>query len=232
MRVHYLQHVPFEGLGCIRSWLDVRSASLASTELFRSGTLPEVSDFDWLIVMGGPMSANDEASYPWLVEEKQLIQASVQDSKVVLGICLGAQLIAASQGSAVYPNGEKEIGWFRVEPVVEAEGSAFSAIFREPFEAFHWHGETFDLPPGAVRLAQSRVCRNQAFAIGERVLGLQFHPEMTPPGASMLVENCRNELAPGRWIQSAETILEPGGDFRQGNVLMTEILEFWGKQFA
>lgn len=231
MRVHCLQHVPFEGLGSIRSWLDSRRATATSSELYRSAAFPELSEFDWLIVMGGPMSVKDEKSYPWLVEEKRFIDASIHDSKVVLGICLGAQLIAASQGSAVYPNGEKEIGWFPVERVEGTRASAFSAILSSPLDAFHWHGETFDLPRGAVHLARSLACRNQAFAIGDRVLGLQFHPEMTPGAASALIENCRDELVPGTWIQSAEGILKPEDNFRRSNELMAEILEFWAERF-
>jgi len=230
MRVHYLQHVPFEGLGSIGSWLDSRSTTVTSTELYRSASFPGLSEFDWLIVMGGPMSVKDEKAYPWLVEEKRFIDACIRNSKVVLGICLGAQLIAASQGSAVYPNGEKEIGWFPVEPAGGPDGSAFSAIFSRPFEAFHWHGETFDLPPGAVHLARSQACRNQAFAIGDRVLALQFHPEMTPGAASALVENCRDELVPGTWIQSTDRILKPDENFRRSNDLMAEILELWAER--
>jgi GMP synthase-like glutamine amidotransferase len=225
MRVHYLQHAPFEGLGSIRPWLDARSTTVTVSELFRPFCLPGLSEFDWLIVMGGPMSVSDENAYPWLAEEKQFVEKAIRSSKVVLGICLGAQLIAASQGARVYPNAEREIGWFMVEPAAEAARTAFSGIFQRPFEAFHWHGETFDLPPGAVHLARSRACRNQAFSIGDRVLGLQFHLEMTPEAAGALIEHGRNELVPGRWVQSEHELLQDPDRFRRGNETMASILE-------
>ena len=225
MRVHYLKHVPFEGLGSIRPWLDSRSAEVTVTELFGSYSFPDLSDFDWLIVMGGPMSINDERAYPWLADEKRLIEQAILHSKVVLGICLGAQLIAASQRARVYSNDEPEIGWFMVEPAAGASRSAFSAAFQRPFEAFHWHGETFDLPREAVHLARSRACRNQAFSLGDRVLGLQFHPEMTQEAASGLIEHGRHELVPGEWVQGEHELLRDPDRFRCGNEMMESILE-------
>ena len=127
MRVHTLQHVPFEGLGSIEAWLDSRSAEVRVTKLFERSALPRPSEFDWLIVLGGPMSVNDEASHSWLLAEKRLVAEAIAASKVVLGICLGAQLIASSLGAKVAPNREREIGWFEVEPAPGAAASPFSA---------------------------------------------------------------------------------------------------------
>ena len=156
MRVHVLQHVPFEGPGRIAAWLAARSAEVTTTRLFEAdAALPPAGAFDVLIVLGGPMSANDEAALPWLRQEKRLVAAAILSGKAVLGICLGAQLMAAALGARVYPAQHKEIGWFPVQGCAPQDGSfAFPATA----EVFHWHGETFDLPDGAVHLARSAAC--------------------------------------------------------------------------
>lgn len=205
MRAHYLQHVPFEGLGSIESWLKVNGCEITSTRLFESTRLPSLDECDLLVVMGGPMSANDENSCPWLVREKQFIRSAVDAGKSVLGVCLGAQLIASSLGARVYKNCHKEIGWFPVQGISQSDGSMFA--FPHSLDVFHWHGETFDLPHGAVRLARSEGCENQAFQIGKSVIGLQFHLETTPKSAGELVSNCRDELISSRYVQTEEEIL-------------------------
>jgi GMP synthase-like glutamine amidotransferase len=210
MRVHYLQHVPFEALGSIRPWLEAAGHAISRSPLYASPELPAIGDFDALIAMGGPMSVNDEAEHPWLVGEKRLVREAVSSGKPVLGICLGAQLIASALGAMVYPNAEKEIGWFPIEGTAEAGPGLFR--FPRSMRAFHWHGETFELPPGAVRIARSAACENQAFQIGKRTIGLQFHLETTPGSARALIENCRNELIDARFVQAEGAILSPGAE--------------------
>jgi GMP synthase-like glutamine amidotransferase len=225
MRVHYLQHVPFEGLGSIQSWLEPRSAEVSVTRLFEEARFPNLREMDCLIVMGGPMSANDESLYPWLAPEKRFIAEAIASSKGVLGICLGAQLIASSLGARVFANPEREIGWFPIQPARGASRSAFSTLFEAPLEVFHWHGETFELPPGATRLARSEACENQAYSVGERVLGLQFHLETTAASARALIENCPGDLAPGRWVQSESQMLERGASFRRIHRVLDTVLD-------
>ena len=153
MRAHYLQHVPFEGLGSIEPWLQNAGYKISNTQFFDSGVLPSINEIDFLVVMGGPMSVNDESENPWLVKEKRFIKSIIEGGKPVLGICLGAQLIANSMGGEVFSNPEKEIGWFPVQAVEPESSSVFR--FPEETEVFHWHGETFSLPPGAVQIAKS-----------------------------------------------------------------------------
>lgn len=225
MRAHYLQHVPFEGLGSIESWLQVAGYQISSTQFFNSEHLPEIEDIHFLIVLGGPMSVNDEAQHPWLVKEKEFIKRCIEAEKSVLGICLGAQLIASSMGSKVFPNSAKEIGWLPVEAVQ----SESTSVFRFPNETvvFHWHGETFSLPPSAVQLAKSKGCENQAFQIGKKVIGLQFHLETTPASAQAIVENCRDELVEGAYIQPASEILSITDErYSSINTLMGSILGY------
>lgn len=225
MNAHYLQHVPFEGLGSMEHWLEASGYRISRTELYQSASLPEPDGVDLLIVMGGPMSVNDEGEYPWLAREKQFIHEVIESGKPVLGVCLGAQLIACALGARVFRNAVKEIGWFPVDGIPSPDRKTFS--FPRSIEVFHWHGETFDLPHGAVRLAMSRGCVNQAFQFGRRVMGLQFHLETTPDSAAELVRNCRNELVPAEHIQTESEIL--GADPRMYgsiNSLMNDVLSF------
>ena len=121
------------------------------------------------------MSVNDEAQLPWLRDEKVFIASAIDQNKGVLGICLGAQLIANALGARVYPNTVKEIGWF---PVFAEPAQPGTFVFPKSTQAFHWHEETFDLPAGAVHLARSAVCRNQAFQFGTRAVGLRAYPKL------------------------------------------------------
>ena len=202
MRIHIIQHVAFEGPGAIRQWARERGHLITVTDQSRGGHLPALDTFDFLVVMGGPMSANDESRFAWLASEKQLIAEAVLGPKAVLGICLGAQLLAQVLGARVYKARTKEIGWFPVRLTPEAVGSGLFAGLPAEMTVLHWHGETFDLPPGAVLLAESDVCRNQAFAIGERVLGLQFHLEVQPQGLEDLIQNSAADLEQGPAVQA------------------------------
>ena len=174
MRFHCLQHVSSETPGLLADVIRERGFTLRTTALYGHELLPSTGDFDVLIILGGPMSIHDEAEYAWLRAEKELIAASIREGKKVLGICLGAQLIAAVCGARVYPNPQKEIGFW---PMRWRNGGFGPA--EEVETVFHWHGETFDLPEGAVVLASTAACVNQAFSLGDRVLAVQFHPEVT-----------------------------------------------------
>ena len=223
MRVHVLQHVPFEGPGRIAAWLAARSAEVTTTRLFEAdAALPPAGAFDVLIVLGGPMSANDEAALPWLRQEKRLVAAAILSGKAVLGICLGAQLMAAALGARVYPAQHNEIGWFPVQGCAPQDGSfAFPAAA----EVFHWHGETFDLPDGAVHLARSAACLHQAFQIGQRAIGLQFHLETTPESVAALLTHCHGELVPSAFIQTAQALqASPPGRYAGLEALMDRLL--------
>ncbi len=225
MRAHCLQHVPFEGLGCIEPWLVAAHYEITYTRLFAAAELPEPGAVDFLVVLGGPMSVNDEAGFPWLAPEKRFIRRVIETGTPVLGICLGAQLIANALGARVSRNREKEIGWFPVD-ATPADGAG---LFRFPrsAEVFHWHGETFDLPSGAVRLARSAGCENQAFQLGRSALALQFHLETTPAAARAMVEQGGAELQPAPYVQSAAEILAaPPEKYQAINALMAAALAF------
>ena len=221
MRVHCFQHVPFEGLGSMTGWLEARSARVTSTRFFEDSALPRMDDIDWLIIMGGPMSVNDQETCPWLGAEKAFIAEAIAREKVVLGICLGAQLIASARGARVHRNPQPEIGWFPVERTGRQGARALPARA----DVFHWHGETFDLPEGALGIARSDACENQAFVIGDRVVGFQFHLETTAEAARAMIAACGSELVPGRFIQTEEEILASTERFDRINALMTGVLD-------
>ena len=224
MRVHVLQHVPFEGLGSIAAWLRQKNASITWTRFFEASVLPSLDDLDLVIALGGPMSVNDEDLLPWLRAEKRFVADAIRADKAVLGICLGAQLIASALGASVYPGAHKEIGWF---PVRAQRGGAGDFSFPESVLAFHWHGETFDLPANARLLASSDACHHQAFQVGERILALQFHLETTSESAAALIAHCGEELLAQRFVQT-ETQLRavPASSYQSINALMSEVLEY------
>ena len=233
LRAHWFQHVPFEGLGSIEQWLISKRARVSSTRFFDRPVLPSPDDLDLLIIMGGSMSVNEEQAYPWLKLEKEFVAPAIHEGKAVLGICFGAQLIASALGARVRRGTFAEIGWFPVERVTggsnadgleKSPGGPAVALPRK-LEAFHWHGETFDLPPGALHVARSEACENQAFTLGGHVLALQFHLETTSAAAEALVENCRGDLFPGPYVQPESAVLGTPDRFQRINSVMESVLD-------
>ena len=224
MRIHYLQHVPFEGPGSLERWALSNGHTLSANRLY-DGELPAtLEDVDALVVLGGPMNVYEEERHPWLVKEKILIKQAIESDIPALGICLGAQLIADILGARVYRNQHKEIGWFPLELTNEARESHMFGDLPTEFTALHWHGDTFDLPPGATHIARSEGCPNQAFVFdSERVVGLQFHLEWTPAILAETLRNCAEDLTEGKYVQSLNEILGHEGGFERNNEIMDQI---------
>ncbi|HVZ24729.1 MAG TPA: hypothetical protein VG842_01670 [Sediminibacterium sp.] len=208
MHLHILQHVSFETPGSLISWADDRVISYTITELYRQDPhFPEMDASDVLIIMGGPMGVYQAEKYPWLNDEIRFIRDIIFSGHKVLGICLGAQLIAAALGKNVYPGPAKEIGFFPVNFSATAKGNPLFTHFGASYTAFHWHGDTFDLPDGAQLLASSSGCVNQAFLLNEHVIGLQFHLEIGQDELESMLLHGASELAEkGNYIQQAATI--------------------------
>jgi len=232
MRLLCLQHVPHEGPGSIRDWARRRGHAIASLQVPEGGPLPPPEAFDWLIVLGGPMGVHDVDRHPWLRDEKRALRAALDAGRRVLGICLGAQLIAEALGAGVRRGAEREIGWFPVRRTAEAAGASsgtagttLGRAFPEEFPAFHWHADTFDLPPGAVHLARSAACDQQAFALGDRVAGIQFHPEISADWVRDLLRHDAADLVEGPFVQRPDDMLRDPDRFTRANRLLDGLLD-------
>lgn len=210
MHIHILQHVSFEGPGFVATWANTYAHKLTTTRLYAGEVLPEHNQYDRLIVMGGPMNIYEYAEYPWLKSEKRFIREAIDQGKTIVGICLGAQLLADVLGAKVYAGPKKEIGWFPITLTSKGRASRFFAGTPDHFSVLHWHGDTFDLPDDCVHLASSAVCTNQAFIFDNRVLGLQFHCEATSSSLAALLDHCEHELEPADYVQTRYAI-EQGG---------------------
>lgn len=230
MKVHYLQHVPFENLGYIENWLKENNHDISVTRFYEKNySLPAPSGIDALIIMGGPMGVNDEDKLSWLKEEKAFIKNCIQSGKKVLGICLGAQLIADCLGSKVGKAKHKEIGWFTVKPTEDCKQLPwFYNLFKNNPTVFHWHGDQFQIPgKGALNLLFSQANTNQAFLYGENVLGLQFHLEVTEESINELLKYGASELMQRSFIQTIPEIKNGRKFIHRCNKKMSEILCNW-----
>ena len=223
MRIHSLQHVPFEDIGSLNKDIHELGFSLTTTHWYKGDSAPALESFDVLIVMGGPMGIYDEHLHPWLAEEKKFIAAAVSAGKKIMGICLGAQLLACVLGEKVTRNSHREIGWFPLHIIAEASDHPIAKILATCANVFHWHGDTFALPKNAQLIASSDACKHQAFVVENRIYGFQFHLETTEVSANALIENCREDLDNSTFVQTAEEILRDKQKFISINQAMSAI---------
>ena len=229
MNIHWIQHVAFEGLGNIEEWIVTNKHQLTCTQQFKGDTLPKLDDIDLLIVMGGPMGVYDTDKFAWLSEELEFIKSAIHLGKSVLGICLGSQFIAAALGARVYPGPMKEIGWFPIN-ICSDIADLFGFAVNTPM-VFHWHGDTFDLPAEAEHMASTAEVSSQAFMIGEKAIGLQFHLEQTPQTIIGMVQNSGHELEEaGDKIQSVEEIINNKTYFEANKKAMFSVLDYLCKK--
>jgi GMP synthase-like glutamine amidotransferase len=223
-RIHCFQHVPFEPAAHVAGWAEEHHYPLTTTHLYNNETPPAPDDYDWLAVMGGPMGIGDTGRHPWLTAEMGAIEAAFGAGKTVVGICLGAQMIAHVLGARVYKHDTNEIGWF---PVTLSEAAGRHPLMEdvpESFTAFHWHGETFDLPAGAVPLARSEATPHQMFAHGPSIVGIQFHLEMTAGVIAALAEHNADQLVDAPYVQTRDEVLAENTHLQSGHDILDSIL--------
>jgi GMP synthase-like glutamine amidotransferase len=225
MRLYCLQHEPHEGPGTIGAWCRARGHELDVRAVFSGVELPETGEGDALLVMGGGMGANDERRYPWLLGEKRFIEKCLRERLKVVGVCLGAQLIASIAGASVYPNRAREIGWFPVTLTPAGRRSPLFASCPSSFAVFHWHADTFDLPAGAALLASSAATAHQAFVLDDRVLGLQFHLEIDGELVERFIATGKRELEKSEFVQTPDEIRGGYGSLADLNRRMAALLD-------
>jgi GMP synthase (glutamine-hydrolysing) len=193
------QHVPHEILGTLNSLLKAAGFRIRYVNFGRHPDAePSLEGYGGLVVLGGPMSVCDAERHAHMKTEMRLIERAIDAGMPVLGICLGAQLVARTLGARVRPNEHKEIGWFDVHLTESGQSDRLLAPFTRQERLFQWHADTFDIPRGAVHLASSELCANQAFRYGENVYGFQFHLEVDEPLIDrwLRVPSMRDELVP------------------------------------
>lgn len=224
MKVHILQHANFEGPGIIEDWTLDRGHEISFSRLYLGEDFPGTKDIDILVIMGGPMSFDEFDKYPWLKNEILFIKEAIIANKVVLGICLGAQILAEALGGRALHGNTKEIGWFPVyfdSNTLKKTGMEF---IPEVITVFHWHTDTFEIPPGAVHLAKSNAFTNQAFIYKRKVIGLQFHFEVRTDSVINMVRYGRQELEKSDYVQGEVEILSNSGYIENSNKIMVNIL--------
>lgn len=201
IRIHIIQHVEFEKPGLIEKWVKENNHSISFSYLYKNQLLPDFKDFDLLLILGGPAGVYETSKFEWIEPEIKFIKECIKRKKAILGICLGAQLLAAALGSEVYKGPHKEIGWLPV-----TFDSTILSFLPEKLTVFHWHGDTFDIPDGAARFASTEGVPNQAFIYNNNVIALQFHLEVTPANVDLMLENCSDDITSEKYVQTADLI--------------------------
>lgn len=208
LNIHYYQHVNYEGLAVVQKWCDENGHNISRTNFKNDEPIPNPDFYDALIVLGGPMSVHDETKYPWLIREKRSIDRALNDGKKVLGICLGAQLLAQSLGGTVRKSEYEEIGWHKIYLSYEAQTSKYFAGFPKEFDTFHWHGEEFSLPNNCTKIASSEICENQIFTYGDLAVGFQCHLEQNEYSIGRMLDRGESSLKQDEYVNSREEIIK------------------------
>ena len=226
LNIECLTHVPFEGPAVIADWIQDKKHKLHISRLYEGDSLPETDRVDFLVIMGGPMDVYDFHVHPWMEDEVEWVKEYIGSGKPVLGICLGAQIIATALGEEVFPGPYKEIGWHNLRFLPSLGDFRICTDLPGARKVFHWHGDTFNIPEGATRIAESQAFTNQGFIYGNQVVALQFHLEATPGSVKDLVDNCRDELVEGPHIQTEKEILSDQGHFEPNHQVLFQFLDY------
>ena len=205
-KILVFQHVAYEILGTLDPLLRGAGFRIKYVNFERyPDAEPSLEGYEGLIVLGGPMNVDEIDKYPFLETEVRLIEEAMERDFPILGICLGSQLLAKAMGGRVIKNSEKEIGWYDVSPTEKGTSDPLISHLSGVEKIFQWHGDTFELPRGAVHLASSPLCTNQAFRMGDNIYGFQFHLEVDEP----MIERWLNVTAHKEEIEALESKIDP-----------------------
>jgi GMP synthase (glutamine-hydrolysing) len=221
MKIHILQHAEWETIGQLDKWITKNGYTYTTSHLYKGDKLPN-EEADFLIVMGGPMGIYDDEKYPWLKLEREYIKSVVNSKTKVLGICLGSQFIADALGAKVYPGKEKEIGFLKINKSVNHK---ITDTIPESLDVFHWHGDTFENPKGAVNIFNSSLTQNQGFIYNDNVIAFQFHFEVGHKEIEGFIDNGRDEIIPSKYVQRESEIMSNNFDFDKANSYLFNILD-------
>lgn len=205
------QHVPYEPLGTLDPLIRQHRHRIRYVNFSReNGTIPDLSSYDALIVLGGPMNVDQTDDYPFLLTEIKAIQQALAAKMPILGICLGSQLLAAALGSTVYSAKEKELGWYKLQPTSQGASDPLIQHWQDEETIFQWHSYTFDLPKDAIHLVKNEACPNQAYRYSDNAYGFQFHLEITADLIErwLTIPNYQHELEDLTQHESAQHILQ------------------------
>jgi len=230
LKIGCFMHVPYEEPGVIATWAEAHGHTMEYTRFYQGDSLPGTGTLDLLVVMGGPMKVFDFHVHPWMQEEIDWVAGYIVSGRPVLGICLGAQIIATALGAEVFPGKYREIGWHTLQFLPCLGGYRICKELPRSRKVFHWHGDTFHIPEGADRIAGTKAFPNQGFIYHGRVIALQFHLEVTPENVSAMVDNCRDELVEGPYIQHEREILNEKQDFQENQALMFRFMDYLAGQ--
>jgi GMP synthase-like glutamine amidotransferase len=225
MHIHYFQHNHFEDLGYISDWAEIHNVTTSVTRFDIKPELPSIEDFDWLIVMGGAMGVYDSDQYPWILSEIEFIKEVIHSGKIVIGICLGSQMIASALGARVYKNSEPEMGFWPITFSQEAQQDSVFRHFPTELNVMHFHFDTFTLPEGAVTMAESPVTPFQAFRYRNNVFALQFHSELTELNAHVFIRALTTEIVPGSLVQYPHEMIQKINYCRLNNLILSKVLD-------
>lgn len=212
-KILVVQHVPHEGPGTIGPLAGKEGFEAVLLKVYRNERIPDrINGYSALIVLGGPMGVYEDDIYPFIKDELRLIRSALKERTPVLGICLGSQLLARAAGAEVYRGGKKEIGWYNVELTDDGLNDGLFLGLPEEFLVFQWHGDTFDVPDGAKRLASSKLFPNQVIRVGPSAYGIQFHLEVTEDMIRDWLAVNKDELKPLKSIDPKKIVKESAGN--------------------
>ena len=225
MHLHYFQHNHFEDLGFIGDWAKNNNFTTSVTRFDLNPELPSIEDFDWLVIMGGAMGVSDAEKYTWIPEEIEFIKAAIHSGKIVIGVCLGSQMIASALGARIYKNSKPEMGFWPIKFSHQAQQDNVFRHFPENLEVMHFHFDTFTLTEGAILMAGSTVTPVQAFRYGKNVFALQFHSELTESNLPVFIKGLETEIIPGPLVQNPHEMLQKIKSCSINNEIFSKVLE-------